>query len=134
MSLPFGLEQHFPTQPYRILARARALVNPRMLEYAIVLAAILISLVSATIHLRNSSIWYDEAITMLTTSGHAQLNWALGLAQFKPSANLAKIVSELYQQDVHPPLYFWTLALWRVAFGDRSKWPALYPHFSSWAL
>jgi hypothetical protein len=118
MSLPFGLEQHFPTQPYRILARARALLNPRMLEYAIVLTAIIISLASATIHLCNSSIWYDEAITMLTTSGHAQLNWALGLAQFKPFANLARIVSELYEQDVHPPLYFWTLALWRVAFGE----------------
>ncbi len=118
MSLSFRLEQYLSIQPYRFLARARALVNPRMLDYAMVLAAIIISLVSATIHLRSSSIWYDEAITMLTTSGHAQLNWALGLAQFKPSANLTKIVSELYEQDVHPPLYFWTLALWRVAFGE----------------
>jgi hypothetical protein len=118
MSLPFGLEQHFPPEPYRVLAKAWALVNPRMLEYAIVLAALIISLVSATVHLRNSSMWYDEAITMLTTSGHAQLDWALGLGQFKPSTNLAKIASELYEQDVHPPLYFWTLALWRVSFGE----------------
>ena len=84
----------------------------------IVLVTLLGSAVAAWIHLHDSSIWYDEAITLLTTSGHAKLNWALGLAQFKPSANFSKIVSELYQQDVHPPLYFWTLALWRVTFGQ----------------
>jgi dolichyl-phosphate-mannose-protein mannosyltransferase len=118
MSLPFGLEQYFPTDPHRVLTKARTLVNARLVEYVIVSAAIIISLVAACIHLRNSTIWYDEAITLLTTSGHAQLDWALGLAQFKPSANLGKIVSELYEQDVHPPLYFWTLALWRVVFGE----------------
>jgi uncharacterized membrane protein len=93
-------------------------MNGRIVEYAVASAAIVISLVAACIHLRNSSIWYDEAITLLTASGHAQLNWALGLGQFRPSVNLAKIASELYEQDVHPPLYFWTLALWRVAFGE----------------
>jgi hypothetical protein len=84
----------------------------------IVLATLIGSAIVASIHLHDSSIWYDEAITLLTTSGHAKLNWALGMAQFKPSANFSNIVSELYQQDVHPPLYFWTLALWRVAFGQ----------------
>jgi hypothetical protein len=84
----------------------------------ILIATILISTVLAMVHLFRSSIWYDEAITLLTVSGHAGLNWSLGLEQFHPSANFAQIVRELYQQDVHPPLYFWTLALWRVLLGD----------------
>jgi Dolichyl-phosphate-mannose-protein mannosyltransferase len=84
----------------------------------IVFATMLAALAAAWIHIYVTSIWYDEAITLLTTSGHAKLNWDLGLGQFKPSANLAKIVVELYQQDVHPPLYFWTLAIWRVMFGE----------------
>src|SRR5262249_21637731 len=58
-----------------------------------------------------------EAVTLLVTSGHEQLNWSQGLLQFKPSADLGKVLIELYERDVHPPLYFWTLALWRVAFG-----------------
>jgi uncharacterized membrane protein len=69
------------------------------------------------IHLERASIWYDEAITLLTTSGHAGLDWPLGLQQFQATANLYKIVADLYYQDVHPPLYFCALAIWRIAFG-----------------
>ena len=101
-----------------LFARIRAALDAKSTGSWIVLATLLASAVAAWVHLHDSSIWYDEAITLLTTSGHAQLNWALGLAQFKPSANLPKIVSELYRQDVHPPLYFWTLAIWRVMFGQ----------------
>jgi hypothetical protein len=72
---------------------------------------------AAWVHLRHASIWYDEAVTLLTTSGHAKIDWSLGLQQFKPTADLGKILTDLYQRDVHPPLYFWVLALWRVAFG-----------------
>jgi len=52
------------------------------------------------------------------TSGRTTLQWPLGMDQFKPTANLLKILSELYRHDVHPPLYFWALALWRMAFGN----------------
>jgi Dolichyl-phosphate-mannose-protein mannosyltransferase len=81
--------------------------------------------IAAWIHIRSASIWYDEAITLLTTSGHATLDWSLGMQQFKPSANLIKILSDLYKYDVHPPLYFWTLAIWRVLFGgslEIARW------------
>jgi Dolichyl-phosphate-mannose-protein mannosyltransferase len=101
-----------------VLARITAALDVKSAASWIVLATFIGSAVAAWVHLHDSSIWYDEAITLLTTSGHAGLNWALGLAQFKPSANLPKIASELYQQDVHPPLYFWTLAIWRVIFGQ----------------
>jgi hypothetical protein len=83
----------------------------------ILYATILISTLLALVHEFRSSIWYDEAITLLTVSGHAGLNWPLGLEQFHPSANFSQILRELYQQDVHPPLYFWVLALWRVLLG-----------------
>jgi len=83
----------------------------------IAFATVLGALTGAWVHLHSSSIWYDEAITLLTTSGHAKLDWALGLGQFNPSADLGKITAELYQQDVHPPLYFWTLVIWRTVFG-----------------
>jgi Dolichyl-phosphate-mannose-protein mannosyltransferase len=89
----------------------------RRVENWIVTAVILASFIVAWIHVRSNSIWYDETITLLTTSGHAILNWSLGMQQFKPTANLIEILSQLYKYDVHPPLYFWTLAIWRVLFG-----------------
>ena len=102
----------------RLQAGAWTIFRAHKLELWIVAVTMIAASFAALVHLRTSSIWYDEAITMLTTSAHAQLDWTLGLQQFKPSANLVKITRELYEQDVHPPLYFWTLALWRVAFGE----------------
>ena len=89
-----------------------------MAELFVVLVVIVGTAVAAWVHVRSSSIWYDEAVTLLTTSGHATLEWSRGLSQFKPSANLSKILLDLYHQDVHPPLYFWTLAIWRVILGE----------------
>lgn len=73
--------------------------------------------VLAWVHLQRASIWYDEAITLLTTSGHAKLQWSLGMGQFKPSLDFHRILRDLYEQDVHPPLYFWMLAVWRTCLG-----------------
>jgi hypothetical protein len=72
---------------------------------------IVASALMAWIHLRSASIWYDEVITLLTTSGHANARLVA------PTANLVKIVSDLYTRDVHPPLYFCTLAISRMIFG-----------------
>ena len=113
----------WPRQRAGIRARVKALLAPQNIQHWIVLATILAALVAAGIHINTNSIWYDEAITLLTTSGHAKLNWSLGLGQFKPSANLAKIVVELYRQDVHPPTLFLdacSLAscVWRIARGS----------------
>lgn len=90
-----------------------AWINERRVVVAVIACAALL----AWIHLRTSSIWYDEAITLLTVSGHAQVDWQLGLKQFEPTVNLGKILADLRNQDVHPPLYFWALATWRVVFG-----------------
>jgi Dolichyl-phosphate-mannose-protein mannosyltransferase len=81
--------------------------------------------VVAAIHIRATTIWYDEALTLLVTSGHGKLEWQMGMQQFRPTANLAKILAQLYTYDTHPPLYFWTLGLWRVALGgslEVARW------------
>jgi hypothetical protein len=94
-------------------------------ENWIVALVVLASGIAALIHIQSTTIWYDEALTLLVTSGHGTLDWAIGMQQFKPTANLSKILSELYRYDVHPPLYFWTLAIWRVVFGgslEAARW------------
>jgi hypothetical protein len=95
----------------------RRLARNFTLDRCFLLATCVAALAGAWIHLRDSSIWYDEAITLLTTSGHGQFVPALGMNQFQPTADLGKIAFELYDKDVHPPLYFWALALWRMALG-----------------
>jgi Dolichyl-phosphate-mannose-protein mannosyltransferase len=108
-----------PDPPSRTRRTAPRAAHSRWLRnHAIVVMVIACFAIFAGFHIFHSSIWYDEAITLLTTSGHANLDWALGLGQFKPTANFARILSDLYTQDVHPPLYFWTLATWRVIFGS----------------
>lgn len=115
--MPFPFESQ-KADAGQILDKAKSWVAAQDSQFWMFIAATIGSMAVAWFHLRSSSIWYDEAITLLTTSGHAKLDWSLGLLQFKPSADFAKIVTDLYQQDVHPPLYFWTLAIWRVVFGE----------------
>jgi Dolichyl-phosphate-mannose-protein mannosyltransferase len=98
-------------------ARERRLAEKRPIENWAIAAIVVASAVVAWVHIRATTIWYDEALTLLISSGHGMLEWSLGMQQFKPTANLLRILTELYKFDVHPPLYFWTLALWRVVFG-----------------
>jgi len=98
-------------------ARIAEAARKRPIENWIVAGVILVFAIVAWAHIRSTTIWYDEAITMLTTSGHARPDWSLGMEQFKPTANLVRILSDLYRYDVHPPFYFWMLAIWRVLFG-----------------
>ncbi len=67
--------------------------------------------------IRSATIWYDETITLLTVAGHTTPDWSLGRAQFAGSADFQQILTQLYRGDVHPPLYFWTVAIWRVLAG-----------------
>jgi hypothetical protein len=101
-----------------VLQRIARKIRNVPLEHWFVALVIVCAAISACVHLLQASIWYDEAITLLTTSGHAKLDWSLGLWQFNPTLNLKRIVVDLYEQDVHPPLYFWTLAIWRTVFGS----------------
>lgn len=67
---------------------------------------------------------YDEAYSIFLTAGDARPSWPAGV--FTPSAmrgfyaghaSLAYIAAKLKSGDVHPPLYFWALEIWRRGFG-----------------
>ena len=109
--------------------RTKTATLAHLAEPFVVLLLVVGTAVAAWVHLRNSSIWYDEAVTLLTTSGHAELEGSRGLSQFMPSANLGKILIDLYHRDVHPPLYFWTLGFGVSDSENLWKWPVLCPYF-----
>ena len=67
---------------------------------------------------------YDEQYTLFLTAGTARPDWpetvfpagAITAAQ-SGHASMAGIARDLRNTDVHPPLYFWTVWLWRAVFG-----------------
>ncbi|HQT65319.1 MAG: hypothetical protein B7Z75_12185 [Acidocella sp. 20-57-95] len=67
---------------------------------------------------------YDEAYSIFLTAGHARPLWPTGIFQpadvaalFHGPASLRGIAQDLRTGDVHPPVYFWALDLWRLIFG-----------------
>src|SRR6185437_5146570 len=67
---------------------------------------------------------YDEQYTLFLTGGTARPMWTEALitagevrALQDGHAGFAAIARDLRATDVHPPLYFWTVALWRRWFG-----------------
>lgn len=73
------------------------------------------------------SIWFDEVVTLLETSGHAMSpdpEWprtfvpaVTAKALMKDSTSLTEIIQQLYHSDIHPPLYYLILNSWRRFFG-----------------
>ncbi len=79
-------------------------------------------LLTATAWLRGAE--YDEQYTLFLTAGTPRPPWpatvfpAARVAQAQSGlAGLAAIARDLRATDVHPPLYFWTVSLWRRLFG-----------------
>jgi hypothetical protein len=67
---------------------------------------------------------YDEAYSIFLTAGHARPAWPGGVftpgsvrALYTGHAGFAQIARDLRQGDVHPPLYFWILEIWRGLVG-----------------
>lgn len=67
---------------------------------------------------------YDEQYTLFLTAGIPRPAWpdtpfpAGTVAAIQAGqAGFASIARDLRATDVHPPLYFWAVALWRAAFG-----------------
>jgi hypothetical protein len=67
---------------------------------------------------------YDEQYTLFLTAGTPRPDWPRAVfpagavaAVQAGHATLAGIASDLRATDVHPPLYFWAVSLWREAFG-----------------
>ncbi|HEY9644872.1 MAG TPA: hypothetical protein V6C88_00810 [Chroococcidiopsis sp.] len=100
---------------------------PRLRQFQI---ALLIALLSVAIAVRlpgltHRAIWGDEAITLMETAGHPIPAWpkvptpaeVIQVQIFQGTPTLGKIADDLRRTDVHPPLYYWCLALWRRWFG-----------------
>ncbi|MGE4481342.1 hypothetical protein [Acidocella sp.] len=67
---------------------------------------------------------YDEAYSIFLTAGHARPAWPEGVFTagsvrwlYDGHAGFLEIARALRQGDVHPPLYFWALELWRRMAG-----------------
>jgi Dolichyl-phosphate-mannose-protein mannosyltransferase len=68
---------------------------------------------------------YDEQYTLFLTAGVARPDWpadAFPAGEVRRleagHASFAAIAHDLRTTDVHPPLYFWTVAAWRALVGD----------------
>lgn len=67
---------------------------------------------------------YDEAYSLFLTAGHARPAWPVGIFTagsvrllYAGRASFARIAHDLRAGDVHPPLYFWALEIWRQIVG-----------------
>ena len=67
---------------------------------------------------------YDEQYTLFLTAGTARPAWPDGVfpagavaALQAGHTSLGRIAADLRATDVHPPLYFWAVSLWRNTFG-----------------
>jgi hypothetical protein len=67
---------------------------------------------------------YDEAYSVFLTAGNARPAWPSGVftagdvrGLFTGHAGFAQISHDLKNGDVHPPLYFWLLEIWRRLSG-----------------
>ena len=81
------------------------------------------AVLTATACLRGAE--YDEQYTLFLTGGTARPLWPdaafpaeLVTRLQSGRASLATIAADLRRTDVHPPLYFWAVSLWRAIAGD----------------
>ncbi len=68
---------------------------------------------------------YDEAYSIFLTAGDPRPAWPAGVftagsvrGVYAGQASLASVARNLRRTDVHPPLYFWALAIWRRYAGE----------------
>jgi uncharacterized membrane protein len=89
------------------------------------IALLLISVGIRLPGLFSRSIWYDESITLLETAGHTLPAWPteptparLAKAQFEGIATFKQIAYDLRSSDTYPPLYYWSVCLWKRWWGS----------------
>ena len=97
-------------------------MSPRSRPLLPALVAAALVLVSAA-WLRSAE--YDEQYTLFLTADIARPVWPAGAFPAgevqrlqAEDATFAAIARDLRSTDVHPPLYFWTVAAWRALVGD----------------
>jgi Dolichyl-phosphate-mannose-protein mannosyltransferase len=97
-------------------------VNPLRHPLLAALVAAVLVLMSAA-WMRGAE--YDEQYTLFVTAGVARPNWppdafpASDVRRLQAGyAGFAAIARDLRTTDVHPPLYFWTMSMWRALIGN----------------
>ena len=98
-------------------------VNGKRIPWTVAAALLIgIGVLLATAALRGAE--YDEGYTMLLAAGTPRPAWPGGVftagearTVFAGHAGLGEIARALRTTDVHPPLYFWTVAAWRWLSG-----------------
>jgi hypothetical protein len=90
----------------------------RLIGFIVLAAALLIAIAWAR------APEYDEAYSIFLTAGHARPAWPQGIftagsvrSLYAGHASFAQIAQDLRAGDVHPPLYFWLLEIWRHIAG-----------------
>lgn len=88
----------------------------------------------------NRAIWYDEAITLLETAGNAVPAWsalpttaATQKELLVGSPPLGEVATGLSETDVHPPVYYNLLSIWRRIAGNSIETARLFSVFWSTA-
>ncbi len=86
------------------------------------------------------AIWYDEAITLLETAGNANPSWSEFPTPARTqkelltgSPTLKEVAAGLRETDVHPPVYYGLLSIWRRLAGESIETARLFSVFSSTA-
>ncbi|MGH7212912.1 MAG: hypothetical protein ACREF1_15800, partial [Acetobacteraceae bacterium] len=89
------------------------------------LAVLLLAAVVLTGAAATRGFEYDEGYSVFVTSPTPRPVWPSTVfrvgdvrAAFTTHAGPLAIARALRETDVHPPLYFWTLAAWREVAGD----------------
>jgi hypothetical protein len=98
------------------------LVNAREFRAWCAVLVLAASVLTAAAWLRGAE--YDEQYTLFLTAGTPRPDWpetvfpaGMVAAVQSGHAGLVGIARDLRVTDVHPPLYFWAVGLWRVVFG-----------------
>jgi hypothetical protein len=101
---------------------------------------VLITVAVRTPGVFNRAIWYDEAITLLETAGNAIPIWsalptpaATQKELFVGSPSLGEVAAGLRETDVHPPVYYGMLSIWRRIAGESLETARLFSVFWSTA-
>jgi len=88
----------------------------------------------------NRAIWYDESITLLETAGNAVPTWsdlptpaATQKEMLIGSPSLGEVAAGLRDTDVHPPVYYGLLSIWRRSAGESIEAARLFSVFWSTA-
>ena len=96
----------------------------RRRELGLILLLMALALVVRLPGVFSRSLWYDEAISLLETSGHSRPTWpdrptpaAAAKANLVGTASLSEVFADLKRFDTHPPVYFLTLSGWRQGLG-----------------